>query len=349
MSHIRVTLSPCAICVSRPDLGPTTGSASSGSAPATRGYVRFTGSWRPIAAAVASRNPAGCRPAPRFGGGPYGRATGSPRWLAHESWRCVWMECGRGRARVRPGARARRRASLLASLRRGCANCARLAIHEVGSLVRASARGAVREIPLDAIMGSVEPDRATLFDREFRPSAPARGRWLSVWHAEQRGAGLPPSRSSHSMMGMRSVTATTACPLPGRAERSASSPRSLERRLRRYRASAVAPRELRRGRCTSATAFATKQERGRRPIRRPQASSSSQASVSSSTHDVLVCGRKQWQLRGMRPPKPYADDPSLAGRGKPGGVEVYSGDRCGPRKLSGGAFSAVASGWPPEF
>jgi hypothetical protein len=38
----------------------------------------------------------------------------------------------------------------------------------------------VREIPLDAITGSVEPNRAALFDREFRPSPPARGRWLRV-------------------------------------------------------------------------------------------------------------------------------------------------------------------------
>jgi hypothetical protein len=88
--------------------------------------------------------------------------------------------------------RARRRASVLLRLRRCCVACARLAIHEVGGLARANVRGVVREIPLDAIMGSVEPSRATLFDREFRPSAPARGRWLSVWHAEQRGAGLPP-------------------------------------------------------------------------------------------------------------------------------------------------------------
>jgi len=70
--------------------------------------------------------------------------------------------------------------------------CARLAIHELRSPARTGASGAVREIPLDAITGSVEPNRATLFDREFRPSLSARSRWLSVWHAEQRGAGLPP-------------------------------------------------------------------------------------------------------------------------------------------------------------
>jgi len=87
---------------------------------------------------------------------------------------------------------ARRRASLLLRLRRGRAACARLVVHDVRRSARADAGGAVREIPLEAITGSVEPNRATLFDREFRPSAPARCRWLRVWHAEQRGAGLPP-------------------------------------------------------------------------------------------------------------------------------------------------------------
>jgi len=91
--------------------------------------------------------------------------------------------------------RARRRASLLHRLRRGCVACARLAIHDERSSAgsaRPGARGAVRELPLDAITGSVEPNRAMHFDREFRPSPSARSRWLRVWHAEQRGAGLPP-------------------------------------------------------------------------------------------------------------------------------------------------------------
>ena len=50
----------------------------------------------------------------------------------------------------------------------------------------------VCEIPLDAIRGSVEPNRAAHFDHEFRPGPLTRSRWLRVWHAEQRGAGLPP-------------------------------------------------------------------------------------------------------------------------------------------------------------
>jgi hypothetical protein len=88
--------------------------------------------------------------------------------------------------------RARRRASLLRWLRRTCADCARLSIHQLCSATRRGARGVVREIPLEAIIGSVEPSRASQFDRDFRPSPATRTRWLRVWHAEQRGAGLPP-------------------------------------------------------------------------------------------------------------------------------------------------------------
>lgn len=88
--------------------------------------------------------------------------------------------------------RARRRASLMRRLRRRCVACTRLAVHQLCGASGRGARGVVREIPLDAITGSVEPGRATQFDSEFRPSPAARTRWLRVWHAEQRGAGLPP-------------------------------------------------------------------------------------------------------------------------------------------------------------
>jgi hypothetical protein len=88
--------------------------------------------------------------------------------------------------------RARRRASILRWLRRGCAECARLAIQEVCGLTRQRVVGGVRDIPLDAITGSAEPNRAAQFDHEFRPSPPTRSRWLRVWLAEHRGAVLPP-------------------------------------------------------------------------------------------------------------------------------------------------------------
>jgi len=51
---------------------------------------------------------------------------------------------------------------------------------------------AVREIPLDAIRGTLEPSRAAQFDSGFRPARAVRTRWERVWLAEQRGATLPP-------------------------------------------------------------------------------------------------------------------------------------------------------------
>src|SRR5690349_20281898 len=52
--------------------------------------------------------------------------------------------------------------------------------------------GGVREIPLDAIRGTLEPSRATQFDGCFAPlRASARRRWESVWVAEEKGVRLP--------------------------------------------------------------------------------------------------------------------------------------------------------------
>ena len=56
----------------------------------------------------------------------------------------------------------------------------------------AAAAPGVREIPVGEISGTLEPSRATLFDRCFRPSTAARGRWERLWLAEHRGAVLPP-------------------------------------------------------------------------------------------------------------------------------------------------------------
>ena len=50
----------------------------------------------------------------------------------------------------------------------------------------------IREIPLDAIGGTLEPSRAALFDGCFRPAARARRRWQRLWLAEHRGEVLPP-------------------------------------------------------------------------------------------------------------------------------------------------------------
>jgi hypothetical protein len=56
----------------------------------------------------------------------------------------------------------------------------------------AGGRRGIREIPIEAISGTLEPSRATLFDRCFRPAAGARRRWERVWLAEHQGAALPP-------------------------------------------------------------------------------------------------------------------------------------------------------------
>jgi hypothetical protein len=94
-------------------------------------------------------------------------------------------------------ARARRRAALLCRVRdraRGCGCCGGLPVFDRPAVRRtggAVAEG-LREIPLDAIRGTLEPNRAAQFDSDFRPAASIRDRWQSIWLAEHRGAVLPP-------------------------------------------------------------------------------------------------------------------------------------------------------------
>jgi hypothetical protein len=91
-------------------------------------------------------------------------------------------------------ARARRRALLGRVLRRRPAGDERLAVYDERRARRRAAgvgRG-VREIPIDAIGATLEPSRAALFDRRFRPAPAARRRWERIWLAEQRGQALPP-------------------------------------------------------------------------------------------------------------------------------------------------------------
>ena len=88
--------------------------------------------------------------------------------------------------------RARRRASIMRRVLRRCVACARLMVVDGDHAGPPRGRRGVRDIPLDAIVGSVEPNRAAQFDSEFRPSRPVHDRWLSVWLAEHRGAVLPP-------------------------------------------------------------------------------------------------------------------------------------------------------------
>jgi hypothetical protein len=91
-------------------------------------------------------------------------------------------------------ARGRRRAALARRLRRAPVCGARLSVYGGPRVSRArvSAGQGVREIPLDAISGTLEPSRAALFDGCFRPTGRARSRWERVWLAEHQGAVLPP-------------------------------------------------------------------------------------------------------------------------------------------------------------
>jgi hypothetical protein len=79
-------------------------------------------------------------------------------------------------------------------LRREPKLCERLPVYDPGQIRRrgAAAGHRIREIPLCAISGTLEPARAGLFDGAFRPSSAARTRWERVWLAEHRGAVLPP-------------------------------------------------------------------------------------------------------------------------------------------------------------
>jgi hypothetical protein len=99
------------------------------------------------------------------------------------------MDAERAFTRV---SRSRRRAALARWLRRERRGGGQLLVHDEYALREAGASQTVREIPLGAISGTLEPNRASLFDCCFRPAASARARWQRIWLAEQRGAVLPP-------------------------------------------------------------------------------------------------------------------------------------------------------------
>jgi hypothetical protein len=87
--------------------------------------------------------------------------------------------------------RARRRAALLDRVRRpGRAICG-LPVYEEAVQRRSGQRG-VTEIPLEAIAGTTEPNRASQFDEHFRPQPLTRSRWQRVWLAVEQGVTLPP-------------------------------------------------------------------------------------------------------------------------------------------------------------
>ena len=89
--------------------------------------------------------------------------------------------------------RQSRRAALARSLRRDRDGGRHLEVFGGVQSRRSGAAGAIHEIPLDAIGGTLEPSRAAQFDADFRPVArSARKRWERVWLAEHRGTMLPP-------------------------------------------------------------------------------------------------------------------------------------------------------------
>jgi hypothetical protein len=104
----------------------------------------------------------------------------------------VWSQLEAEQAFTR-AARARRRAWLVCRVRRG-GQCGGLVVYDDTASRRSGRRAGrgVREISLDAIAGTLEPNRAADFDTGFRPSGRTRARWQRVWMAEHRGKVLPP-------------------------------------------------------------------------------------------------------------------------------------------------------------
>jgi len=88
--------------------------------------------------------------------------------------------------------RERRRAAVLGRLLRRPACLSRLAVFDEPRTAAARVERGIREIPLCAIRGTLEPSRSVQFDPDFRPARIARTRWQRVWLAEERGATLPP-------------------------------------------------------------------------------------------------------------------------------------------------------------
>ena len=101
----------------------------------------------------------------------------------------TWTEFESEKA-FRRATRGRRRAALMRRIRRVCSEYGRLSV--ACSPIQGGSAGSVREIPLDAITSTLEPNRAAQFDREFRPAPLTRARWQRVWMAMHTGASLPP-------------------------------------------------------------------------------------------------------------------------------------------------------------
>jgi hypothetical protein len=92
--------------------------------------------------------------------------------------------------------RRRRRLDQASSwVRRRARACTRLAALDeaLGAAPPANRRAAGLEaIPLESIVGTAEPAKASSFDRRFRAPESSRLRWERLWMAGRRGAPLPP-------------------------------------------------------------------------------------------------------------------------------------------------------------
>jgi ParB-like nuclease domain len=86
--------------------------------------------------------------------------------------------------------RARRRAAFFGRMRKLGTMCG-LAVYDAPARTGSGPR-ARGEIPIAAIAGTTEPNRATEFDQHFRPKPLTRCRWQRVWMAFQQGVTLPP-------------------------------------------------------------------------------------------------------------------------------------------------------------
>lgn len=76
--------------------------------------------------------------------------------------------------------------------RRHPSRCGYLA-EDTGPAATAERRGlGVLPIPVDSIVGTVDPHKAEAFDAEFRPPRYGRERWSQMYHAVQIGSELPP-------------------------------------------------------------------------------------------------------------------------------------------------------------
>jgi hypothetical protein len=103
----------------------------------------------------------------------------------------TWAELAADKE-FRRALRARRRAGMMRRLRRHCGGGLAVAGGEALLTRSAEARLGTREIPVEAITGTVEPNRAAQFDADFRPAPTTRARWQRIWVAMQHGTPLPP-------------------------------------------------------------------------------------------------------------------------------------------------------------